>query len=399
MAKLFAMEEEDLGTEVVEMEVEPEVGEAADVQAEVAEDTQAIDEIAESTEEGMDAADQLEEVQEVVADAAENGEGLDEVAAEAIRISIAAIAARVGANPKSVYSLYATENFQSASSRKANTKLALEGITEFLQDLWKRIKAALDKLWVKMKDFWNKHLSNIGRLRAAAESLKKKVSKVSEKGQKSAFVEKAPSSLRSAFPGKGDIDAAAVLDVVKAASQSKDGAAVVKDITDTLDGIAAKPGEDAKATLAGKFVEFKTVGGETVKYEVTTEDDQVTVTRTVEPSEAESSDDRGVNVASKEQMNAILNEVLTSVKNMQDIQKKSDEAEKAKTNGLNAIQKAIVNTQATDEEKATMRKNMKTFNRLNVKYAQYLADKQKASIKSAYAGLNFVGFCLRQYKA
>ena len=59
----------------------------------------------------------MEEVEGLVEDAVENGEGLDPVAAEAVRISVEAICARIGANPKAVYPLYATENFASASSR------------------------------------------------------------------------------------------------------------------------------------------------------------------------------------------------------------------------------------------------------------------------------------------
>ena len=116
MAKLFALEEAELEGTEVELEAAPEVGEVADVQVEVEADASEMTEVAAGVEEGMGAADQMEQVEEVVEQAAE-GEGLDPVAAEAIKIAVEAICARIGANPKAVYSLYATENFQSASSR------------------------------------------------------------------------------------------------------------------------------------------------------------------------------------------------------------------------------------------------------------------------------------------
>ena len=128
MSKLFAFENADVIGDEVELETPVEVGEVADVEVDVMEEGGEIEEQAEAIEEGVGASDQMEQVEELVEQAAEEGEGLDPVAAEAIRIAVEAICARVGANPKSMYALYATENFQSASSRKANTRFALEGV-------------------------------------------------------------------------------------------------------------------------------------------------------------------------------------------------------------------------------------------------------------------------------
>ena len=200
MAKLFALEEAELEGGAVELEAAPEVGEVADAQVDVEADAGEITEVEAGVEEGMGAADQLEQVEEVVEQAAE-GEGLDPVAAEAIKIAVEAICARIGANPKSVYSLYATENFKSASSRKANTKYALEGLGEFLKNLWEKIKSALSSLWEKVKAFWNKHVSSLGRTLKALESMKEKVSQV--KGTGTYEPVEVPGSLRSIFPVKG----------------------------------------------------------------------------------------------------------------------------------------------------------------------------------------------------
>ena len=135
MSKLFALEDINTDSAVGELEVTPQEGEVADVQAEVEPEVAEIGEQTEAIDEGMSATDQLEQVEQVVEQAAE-GEGLSEVSAEAIRIAVEAICVRVGANPKTLYNMYATENFQSASSRKANSKIALEGVSEFLKDMW-----------------------------------------------------------------------------------------------------------------------------------------------------------------------------------------------------------------------------------------------------------------------
>ena len=197
MAKLFALEEAELDSQTVEFETSPEEGEVANDQLETEADINEITENSDAIVEGVEAADQLEEVEEVVEKAAEN-DGLNPVAAEAIRIAVEAICARIGANSKTIYPLYAVENFQSASSRKANTKIALEGVSEFLKNLWERIKAALKKLWSKVVEFWNKYFSALNNMQKSLISLKEKISTV--KGYPSHDQVKVPGSLLSIFP-------------------------------------------------------------------------------------------------------------------------------------------------------------------------------------------------------
>ena len=177
---LFALENDaEIGD--AEMSVSPEEGQASDAANEASDDMNDIAETAEAVDTGADAGEQLGQVEELVEDAVENGEGLSPVAAEAVRISVEAICARIGANPGSVYSLYATENFQSASSRKANSRIALEGVGEFLKNLYEKIKAALTNMWTKITDFWDKHISTLGRVKKALESMKTKVASSSGK--------------------------------------------------------------------------------------------------------------------------------------------------------------------------------------------------------------------------
>ena len=207
----------------------------------------------------------MEQVEELVEQAAEEGEGLDPVAAEAVRIAVEAICARVGANPKSMYALYATENFQSASSRKANTRFALEGVKEFLQDLWKKIKAALSNLWSKVKAFWEKHVSSLGQVKKALESMKKKVSASSGKFEGQGFVEKAPGFILSSFPVQdGDVTKEDITKVIAAhgkAEASKEVAVVAAAATTEVGKSAKKA---SKAT--GVATESADVDAQLAKY-------------------------------------------------------------------------------------------------------------------------------------
>jgi len=178
MAKLFAFEEDVAVTSVVE-DVTPE--ELAADTAEVAEVASEIDSGVEATDEGVEAADQLSEVAEVVEGTIESGEGLEPVAAEAIRLAVESICSKVGASSKSMYALYATENFASKSSRVANSKLAFESITDTIKGIWEKIMNFLKGLVQKVINFWNGFINNVNRTQNALTSLQKEVKKLSGK--------------------------------------------------------------------------------------------------------------------------------------------------------------------------------------------------------------------------
>jgi hypothetical protein len=78
-----------------------------------------------------------------------------------------------------------------------------------LKDLWKKIKAALISLWEKAKALWDKYFSGLGRTKKALESMKERISKSSGKLSQ-AYIEKAPSSLVTAFPGPTDISSSTI---------------------------------------------------------------------------------------------------------------------------------------------------------------------------------------------
>jgi len=175
MAKLFAFEEMDTDVSTEIDEVSPEQAQAPVEAADLNEETGDIVDHAEAIDEAGDAVDNLEEVQEVIETAADEEGGLSPVAAEAIGIAIKSICARIGVQPKRLYSIYATENFSSSSTRMANTKIALEGVREFLENLWDQIKKHIRSLWEKVKAFWAKHFSKVGRNFKMLEALDRRV--------------------------------------------------------------------------------------------------------------------------------------------------------------------------------------------------------------------------------
>lgn len=399
MSKLFALEDlenEPVGTE---LESTPEVGEVADVQGDVDADIGEGEEAAAAIDEGMGAADQLEEVQDVVETASE-GEGLDPVAAEAIRIAVEAICARVGANPKAVYSLYATENFQSASSRKANTRIALEGVGEFLKDMWKKIKAALQRLWEKTKAFWDKHISSLGRIKKALESAKAKVSASSGKLKDKAFIEDAPSALTDAVGG-GDISAksfdgfvashkallASAADVAsKTADFNQKAAGSVADINSAISALKGSAPPKSGTLIGGVTIEYKFV-----------EEGEGVVNLEIERENVDKKDKGGVSLAEKNDVKGALDGVLTLINDNIKAKEKQNKLQESFNKFSLAVEKAINNAAAADQK--GLRDAMKVAYKINAKAPTIQNEVLGLNIKLAKSVLVYAGLCLKNYKS
>ena len=372
MAKLFALEDADLeGVGEVELEAAPEVGEVADAQTEVVADETEITEVEAGVEEGMGAADQLEQVEEVVEQAAE-GEGLDPVAAEAIRIAVEAICARVGANPKSVYSLYATENFQSASSRKANTKYALEGLGEFLKNLWEKIKAALSSLWEKVKAFWNKHMASLGRTIKALESMKAKVAGM--KGTPTTEQVEVPSGLKSIFPVKARLGVSEIqgfIDTVSKAGKEVDSfhildqmagatnlATIAKAAASAKSGFKIEFGSEAAPMPGGVYQSWE------FKVEVETDDGVETATLDIQEDSGKADEghkNAQLDIVNKEKLKALIEGALRQAKDVAKYRDKADKRAKAAGQALKALDSAIDKT-SDQANKDQAKSNLRTFN-------------------------------------
>jgi molybdopterin converting factor small subunit len=201
--KLFSFEDEM--TQDIETAEGGDTVEAAVNEAVVEAEQEHPDEEIVAVDNAIEAGDDLEHVEEFVEKQEEQG-GMDEDTAEAVKIAVEAIARRVGYNPKNIYQLYATESFASSSSRKVNTQLAMEGIKDFLKNLWEKIKAFAMKIWDKIKEFWDKHFSTVGRLVKKLEALGEKIAESSGNRKDTGGKDiKAPSDIARAFKTSGTL--------------------------------------------------------------------------------------------------------------------------------------------------------------------------------------------------
>ena len=420
--KLFSLENDDTGA-ISEDMVDDSVGEVADVQTEVTDDTGDISEDVGGVEEGIDATDSLDQVEDLVEGAVESGEGLDPVAAEAIRIAIEAVCSRVGADPKAIYSLYATENFSSPSSRKSNSGIALEGVKEFLKDMWAKIKASLTNIWTKVKAFWAKHVSTLGRVKKALESMKAKVSSSTGKLTGQAFVDEAPSGLVSAFAGKDDINAKTVGDyiarhkvytgesseVTTTVTKLNEVAASIKDLKDFTNPQFGRAVEDyAKAFGGGKDAKKYNplIGG--IDLVITAEQsasaDEAVFEMTVEKNETDNKEAKlGVSIASKDQLKSLLTDCLTVINETVKIKDKADKLESAVQKALGAISNVVNSTDvggndALKEGMKLIRNNVKVMYKIDAKTPMLMSDTVNFNVKLAKAVLGYSAFCLKNYK-
>lgn len=399
MAKLFAMEELENELTGAEMEVSPEEGEVADVQVDVEQEVGEVTDGADAIEEGMGAADQLEQVEEVVGKAAE-GEGLDDLSAEAIRIAVEAICARVGANPKAVYSLYATENFQSASSRKANTKIALEGVGEFLKDMWKKIKAALQNLWTKVKAFWEKHISSLGRIKKALESMKQKVGESSGKLKDKAYIDEAPSGLVEAVGFEGDISVSTITKIITTHKTLLDTTSEIVAATDAFNNKAAAKIIDPKGaadSLSGvkDYSVGPVVGGVTISYKWEKDATEGTVTLEVERENVDRKDKGGVSLAEKNDVKNLVDSMLKVIVDNIKAKEKMTKLQESFNKLSLSIEKAI-NTSNQDQK--AMRDSMKIAYKINAKAPVINNEALALNIKLSKSILGYAALCLKNYK-
>jgi len=414
MSKLFAMENDDTGLVDAQLEVMPEEGEAADVQVDVQEEAGGVAEQEAAIDEGMGAADQLEQVEEVVADAAE-GEGLEPVAAEAIKIAVEAICARVGANPKAVYSLYATENFQSASSRKANTKIALEGVGEFLKDMWRKIKAALQSLWAKVKAFWAKHVSSLGRIKKALESMKSKVGSSSGKLKDKAYIEEAPSGLKDAFGFSKDVSVDSIKAVIASHRNFTKGADDIakhiqamnnvadhlpdtsnKDFSNILSAIL----KDTNKTVSLGSKDAPLVGGGYITYKLESDKAEGEFTVEVERENVERESKIGVSLSDKAGVQSVLQDTITIINDTIRRKEKIEKDNEATNKLFVAMEKRIneIATNGTPEAVKAMRKIMKIAYKANAKSPMIQTEEIGLNVKLGKAVLGYAALCMKNYK-
>lgn len=414
MSKLFTMEslEENLDQDI-ELEVSPEEGEAAAIQQEVEAEVAEVADIESAVDNGTEAAGQMEQVEELIEDSLEEGEGLDEVAAEAVRIAVESICSKVGYPAKTMTALYATENFASASSRKANTQYALESVGEFLKNLWAKIKAALQGLWNKVKSWFQKHISSLGRLLKAFESTKGKVSSL--KGTPSNEIIDAPSSLRNLFPTKGSIGLSTVETYRKSLLESN-----VKEFTRFLETVSssditggsgltkisqeiAKAEKNREITLGKE--ETPVAGGKYYNWKLKLEkedDDGVTV-YTVDMEEdhgeyTDGNDKSQLDVEGKETLKKIVNDGISKIKDEVKRVEKNANISKKVEDFMKKVDKIINEVGEVSKTARTSHRNsLRAFNLIMSK-GPAMEARYMATFVTHYRGeLAYISACMKNH--
>lgn len=409
--KLFAMEQIEEDLDVVELEASVEEGEVADVQVEVEEEVGEVALQETAVADGIGAADQLEEIEDVVEASIEEGEGLDPIAAEAIRIAVEAVCARVGASPKSMYALYATENFESASSRKANTRFALESVSDFLKNLWAKIKAAVSNIWQKVVEFWNKHLSSLNRVLKALESMKARVSSTKGAPQLTDKDVKASGGLIATFPGAGDVTEASVAAFIKthAGIDRKDSDKLLDAVNgsspaDLLTAVAGLKGMKTKiasesAPLAGGVhfdmeMEVENAGAD--------DEDKIEVKLVIQEERVTGDKERDLIVADKAKLKGLIESTIavikTAVKGRDDVTKAKAKFDKSVKDITKVINEVDMSDEGARKAARKQAQALRAFSTINSKIPSLNAKLAAADVRLAKGVLSFASASLSQYK-
>ena len=150
------VEGEMLETGEAEAEVE-EVGEQVDV---LAEDGEALEAIA------------------VLLDKAVKKGGMGELGLEAINLNLRGIARRANVGNEISASL---ESFTAKSTPLARTEATLEGVKEMIKGWWASFKAAMSKIFTKIKDFFSQLFNSVPRIAKRASDILVAAGRVSGK--------------------------------------------------------------------------------------------------------------------------------------------------------------------------------------------------------------------------
>ena len=131
----------------------------------------------------------LEEIAYSLEELAENAEvsisegGLDRQAAVMMAAGVHAQTKRLGIENI----LPSMESFGGTSGRVSATTVSMEGIKEFLANIWKSIVNAFEYLKKRLREFWLKYFDSIPRIKKAAEAMKEKLDKLKSEPEEKKF--------------------------------------------------------------------------------------------------------------------------------------------------------------------------------------------------------------------
>lgn len=405
-----AMEDDEVVEPVQEVmvpETEKEVEVASnDVETQEAE----IAEVVTAVEEAEVDAETLGEIQGVMAETVETGEGVGADTAAIAGVAVEAICTRLGIKSKQKV-IPGNEAFGEKKTKLQATKVAIESIGETITKIWKAIMAALKQVWEKVKSFVVGLLKNRTLLLKHLESLKAKIASIDPAAEKAeeelkgsvakAFSIDGKASFATAEKIMGDSEKLIKATNIGAAHSQNmtakliniegDGPDINKAAKELIDNILSSfsPLGEVKSKTEGKEDEIvvhygnlafgKSIG---LNY---TEGEKVTINLTVEENTALA---ESAEALTKEQMTKLLDQAITLVKNLQEVEKsQKDLANIAKAcDGVTAaVLKRASNAQAGDGKDEDAKKQSEATNKVasNVRALSSMIAKFGASLPSS----------------
>jgi hypothetical protein len=272
-------------------------------------------------------------------------------------------------------------------------------------------------MWEKIKAFWAKHISTLGRVKKALDSMKAKVAASSGKFKDKADLEQAPAGLADAFPSKGAIDSKAVGGFIQAHA---DMTGTVEEVIATIsttnvkaaDAVAAAKAAstnqglmNAIATdLGSKVLGTKAaplVGGVYISFELEVDAAEGTVIITTNRETLEDKDSKVKLIfGDKGALKTVLDNTLAVINSTIKIKDKSAKAEEAVKKLMDAMGKAV-NDQVTGdnaEEIKALRNIMKVCNTVNAKTGSVNVEVISQNVRLAKAVLGFAALSLKNFK-
>lgn len=204
-------------------------------------------------EEATEEVETLENIQRIMSDSVDNNEGLDENSAELAQVAVENICSRLRIN-SSVIKMPALESFSSKNNSLVSTRIALEGITQVIKDIWEGIKRIAIKIGEKLMEFIDGIIDSLGSLEKTANGLLAKVNKTdfSDISNKGVIKSK---TLATAFTiADNDLSTHGVLPILKSTYTSVENVeSKIRTITKRLEkfnSFLSKGNVDIASTLA-----------------------------------------------------------------------------------------------------------------------------------------------------
>jgi hypothetical protein len=407
MARSFS-----LMTAVEEMEIDDEEtgagSDAIEVPGEVRDAEDEVEGREEVIDEAGDDIDTLEDIKDILDEAADKGEGIDETAAKIVEVTTEAIYARLGFT--GAQTLGSMESFKNARSRVTATKMAAEGIRDRIGRAWDAIVKFFKDLRAKVKELWVKYVTQVGRLKRAAEAMRRKVASTSGTKKNDTFKDKSMASKILGKDNKVNIEKA-IDNTIKeldkfSAMKDKVGELVEKYATDKdldekskdfLKSYADATRKNAGVGSKAEYDETKVmIGNKRIAFYVDESEEKVTFD-ILEVTVDNGVEDEEIDVESKPELEKHCSSVVKLCQTVLAAKERKEKADAKVEKALEKISKEVSEKDKSDEGKK-LAKDTRMVRELLRAASKMSYLPEKIAVSGCHTALAYVGKCLREYE-